>query len=365
MNRKIFLAILSAAMLMISGASVFASQDDENVIGAVYAMTNAPTGNEVVIFDRDEDGILTKAGSLSTGGTGSGGGLDPLGSQGSLRLSRDERWLLAVNAGSNEISVFQVLPKGLKLVDKASSGGEFPVSLTVFHDLVYVLNAGTSPNIAGFNLGDSGKLTPLTNSTRSLGAGGFGQVGFDPQGEALVVTDKVNNIILVYAVGHDGLPAATPVISPSSGLAPFGLIFDERGHLLVAEAGSGAVSSYDILDDGTLQVISPSVPNGQTATCWIAANKRGNVFTSNTGSGTISAYELMAGNGKLALQNPTAGAAVRPIDSAITVNGRFLYAADPGNGTVHMFQIEHDGSLTDLGAVDGGLSIFANGIAAR
>jgi 6-phosphogluconolactonase (cycloisomerase 2 family) len=55
---------------------------------------------------------------------------------------------------------------------------------------------------------------------------------------------------------------------------------------------------------------------------------------------------------------------------AITTDGRFLYALDPdidpGNGTVHMFRIDRDGGLTDLGAIGGeGLSIFANGIAAR
>jgi 6-phosphogluconolactonase (cycloisomerase 2 family) len=364
MSKKTLVAVLTAAILIISAVSVFAKswdyqdydRDDRGFVGAVYSMTNSSTDNE---------GLLTKAGSISTGGTGSGGGLDPLGSQGSLVLSIDNRWLLAVNAGSNEISVFRVLPKGLKFIDKVSSGGAFPVSLTVFHNLVYVLNAGMSPNITGFYLSHRGQLIPLDNSTRFLGSGGFAQVGFDPQGEMLVVTDRANNEILVYAVGRNGLPAMNPAISMSNGPVPFGFIFDERGHLLVAEAGSGSVSSYTILHDGTLKVISPSVTNGQSATCWIAGNKRGDVFTANTGSQTISFYNLMARNGKLALNNATAGVADKPIDLGITENGRLLYALDPGNGTVHMFQIKRDGGLTDLGAVAGGLSIFAQGIVAR
>ncbi|HET6465052.1 MAG TPA: beta-propeller fold lactonase family protein [Nitrospiria bacterium] len=368
MKSKILGAVLSVGMLMITAGTVFAESPydrDEGATGAVYAMTNAPDGNNVVIFDRDEDGILTKAGSISTGGTGSGGGLDPLGSQNSLVLSPDNRWLLAVNGGSNEISVFRVLPDGLKWVDKVDSGGDFPVSLTVDHDLVYVLNAGASPNITGFTLSHKGRLSPLAGSARSLGSGAFAQVGFDPEGETLVVTDKAGSKILVYSVDEDGLPAVSPVVSASHGNTPFGFIFDQRGRLLVVEVGPNAVSSYKILKDDTLQVISGSVPNGQQAACWIAGNERGDVFTANPGSGTVSAYQLTARNGQVALLNGAAGSGNRPLDMAVADNGRFLYALDPGSGAIDMFRIKHDGSLTNLGAIDGALPLFAQGIAAR
>jgi 6-phosphogluconolactonase len=135
--------------------------------------------------------------------------------------------------------------------------------------------------------------------------------------------------------------------------------------LLVSEASSGAVSSYRILDGGTLEVISPSVANGQAATCWIVADDRGDVFATNPGSDTLSTYKVRIGNGKLTLRDATARAADKPLDAAISANGRFLYALAPGNGTVHVFRIERNGGLTDLGAVAGGLSMFAQGIAAR
>ncbi len=366
MNRKIILAVLTAALLIITATAVFAKDHHyNNNAGAVYTMTNAADNNEIVYFDRDEDGILTKAGAISTQGAGSGGGLDPLGSQGALVLSGDHRWLLAVNAGSNEITVFRILPQGLHLVDKVDSGGIFPVSLAVFHDLVYVLNAGTSPNITGFYLNHRGGLVHLDDSTRSLGAGGFAQVEFDPDGRNLVITDKANNAILLYSVDRRGLPEMSPSTWMSNGLVPFAVIFDERGHLLVAEAGSGAVSSYDILRDGTLQVISPSVANGQAATCWIAGTRRGHVFTANTASGTISSYKLRKRSGEVTLVDATAGTGTTPIDMAVTTNGRFLYALDPAGGSVDMFKIERDGSLTSLGTVNAGVSIFAQGLAAR
>jgi 6-phosphogluconolactonase (cycloisomerase 2 family) len=237
------------------------------------------------------------------------------------------------------------------------------VSLTVFHDLVYVLNAGT-PNITGFYLSHRGHLIPLDHSTRSL-SGGFAQVGFDPEGETLVVTDKADSKILVYSVSDDGLPGMHPVTSPSNGVTPFGFIFDQWGHLLVVEVGSDAVSSYNILHDDTLHVLSPSVPNGQKAACWIAGNERGYIFTANPGSGTISNYKLKDRKGDLALLNGKAGVGSSPLDLAIAADGRFLYALDPASGGIDMFQIEPDGSLTHLGTAAGGLSMFAQGIAAR
>jgi hypothetical protein len=46
-----------------------------------------------------------------------------------------------VNAGSNTISVFAVRGDRLALRQVLSSGGTFPVSVVVYGNLVYVLNA--------------------------------------------------------------------------------------------------------------------------------------------------------------------------------------------------------------------------------
>jgi 6-phosphogluconolactonase len=361
MNARILTAIPAIVLVLWAGSS---SAAEKSSPGAVYTMTNDPSDNHVVIFDRDSKGVLTEAGTVSTGGKGSGGtALDALGSQGSLALSRDKRWLLAVNAGSNDISVFRVVPNGLGLVGRAGSGGVFPVSLTTFHDLVYVLNAGASPDITGFNLSQTGQLTALANSRRPL-SGGFAQVGFDPKGETLVVTGKADSKILVFPVGKDGLPGPNPVVSASNGPTPFGFVFDPQGHLFVTEAGSGAVSSYEIRSDGTLNVISGSVTSGQKLTCWIDENGRF-AFASNPGSGTISVYRIDPGKGELSLMTGAAGSGNGNLDLSAADNGRFLYVLNAGNGTIGMFQIGSDGTLTSLGTVAGKLSIFAQGLAAR
>ena len=94
-----------------AGISVFvispAKTTARDTSGAVYVMTNA-TSNSVMVFHRNDGGTLTSAGSFLTHGAGFGSGVDPLGSQGSLTLTSDHRLLFAVNAGSNDISIFGV-----------------------------------------------------------------------------------------------------------------------------------------------------------------------------------------------------------------------------------------------------------------
>src|SRR5437773_12480857 len=124
---------------------------------AVYTLTNQVAGNAVAVFNRAADGTLSAAGTIATGGTGTGGGL---GSQGAVALSDDGRRLFAVNAGSNDVSVFSVGPAGLSLASRTASGGTLPISLTVHGNVLYVLNAGGDGNLSGFTVGTTGGPTP-------------------------------------------------------------------------------------------------------------------------------------------------------------------------------------------------------------
>ena len=338
--------------------------------GALYVATNATTGNEILVFPRAADGTLGAPSTFGTGGKGSGGGL---GNQGGIVLTQDNRWLLTVNAGSNEVSVLAVEPGGLVLTDRVSSGGEQPVSVTASHGLVYVLNAGDAGNITGFTLSEHGRLHALPHSTRPLSspAAGPAQVEFSPDGEVLVVTEKATNTISTYVVDDDGL-AAGPQPQPSVGNTPFGFAFSHRGTLVVSEAfggpaGTSALSSYDVSDGGELDVVSGSIGTTQTAACWVVITQDSRfAYTTNTGSHTISAYSLspdgaltlLAANGV----NGTTG--VAPIDMALSGNGRFLYALNSGDGTISAFLVNADGSLTSQAGA-GGLPASANGLAAR
>jgi 6-phosphogluconolactonase len=348
--------------------------------GAVYVMTNqtAPAGNAVTAFNRAVDGTLTPAGTFSTGGFGTGPeGPEPqlpLRSQGALILSKDS-FLFAVNAGSNEISVFAVEPTGLTLVDKVDSGGVRPISLAANKDLLYVLNGGRTPNITGFKISRKGKLRPLHGSTRPLSSSDVdpAQVEFSPNGKVLVVTEKATNLIDTYTVGDDGLVSG-PTLHVSNGMTPFGFEFKEPDLLIVSEAfgdapNQGATSSYTVSTTGDLEVKSGSVPDFGTAACWVVVTAGGlYAYVSNTVSGSISGYTI-GRNGKLRLLNRDGRTALTgdgsfPTDMALTNDSAFLYVLNGGNGTVSAFRVESDGSLTPLAGA-GGLPFGAQGIAAR
>jgi 6-phosphogluconolactonase (cycloisomerase 2 family) len=344
--------------------------------GAVYTMTNAKSGNAILRFHRSPQGALSPAGSFATGGAGTGAGL---GNQGGLVLTWGNRRLLAVNAGSDEISVFAVWRGGLRLLDKVSSGGKNPVSIAVHGRLVYVLNAGGAvsdqDNITGFRMDWHGRLTPIPNSTRSLSAAATGpaQVGFSPDGRVLVVTEKGTNNLVTFTVDFAGRPGARRIIA-SSGPTPFGFAFARRDRLLVTEASGGglsSVSSYQASRNGALVPITASLATKQKATCWLAVTRNGRfAYTTNTASSSVTGLRVDR-RGRLALldangQSGSTGPNSRPIDMAFSSGDRFLYTLNGGNGTISAFRMQAHGSLHSLAmAAASGLPSGANGLAAH
>src|ERR1035438_3288408 len=136
--------LVLASLLVMGGLPMARAHAAEtsDAKGAVFVMTNAAEDNQIAAYTRDDDGSLVPSGSYSTGGNGSGGTVDPLHSQGSLRLSADHRLLFVVNAGSGTRSSFSVDGSALTLVDTKPSGGSSPVAVAPAGDLLFVLNSG-------------------------------------------------------------------------------------------------------------------------------------------------------------------------------------------------------------------------------
>lgn len=342
------LAVFAFALLALTGGASAAGPDT----GYVFTLTNAASGNGVAMFQRAEDGSLTAAGVLPTGGLGTGSGL---GSQGAVVLSGNHQWLLAVNAGSNDISAISL--KTGTVTSRVASGGTMPISVTINHGLVYVVNAGSN-NISGFRLDTQGMLWPISGSTVALHGVAPAQIQFSPNGQVLAVTEKGTNTIDLFTVGDDGV-AQGPQTYASSGPTPFGFGF-RRNTLVVSEAFGGAgsaVSSYRITDDGGLTVVSPSVaaPN-QKAACWLIVTRNGRyAYTTNAGTGTITGYAI-AQDGSLTLLradavNATVGG--HPIDMALSINSHYLYALNNATMRIDAFQVQSDGSLVPLTGMTG------------
>ena len=359
-----------------AAASDWQSPQSHQAPRAVYTQTNASAGNEILVFRRAYDGDLQLISKVSTRGVGTDGGL---GNQGSLFLRGDGRRLYAVNAGSNDISVFATRPSGLALIERVPSGGTRPISLTLHGEVLYVLNAGdaslgAAANITGFYIGDDRRLKPIPGSTQSLSTANPApaQIQFHPWGDTLVVTEKATNKIDLFDV-YDGV-AGSVAVRDSNGQTPFGFAFDKRGRLIVSEAFGGAanasaLSSYDIDDAASpLELISGSVPTQQTAACWVIVMKNGRfAYTTNTASGTISGYRVSHA-GRLALLDASGvtgstGAGSGPIDLALSSDSRFLFSLNTGTGTISSFRLRADGYLVPV-STELAIPGSANGLAA-
>jgi 6-phosphogluconolactonase (cycloisomerase 2 family) len=327
----------------------------------VYVNDNTTGANTIGAFDRHADGTLTpEPGSpFAAGGAGTGAGLA---SQGALQISPDGRFLIAADAGSNQISVLRIRRDGsLRLVRDGvvSSGGVLPVSVAVHGHLVYVANAGSGgSNYTGFWLHHDGRLAPVAGSTVALpDAAQPGDVLFNGTGTKLVGTRVGTSQIDSFAVGDDGrLTAAPGSPFPAQGLGPFGSEFrpTSPNQLFVSNAHNGGilgtVSAFRDSADGTLSSIGASpFADQQTAPCWVEITHDGRfLFTVNTGAGSISRYSIADGGAlRLLGSTPIRGAGLGAVDARLSLGGRTLFVDESKTGAVAAFAV-HGGSLTEL-----------------
>ncbi len=324
----------------------------------VFVQTDGLSGNQIVVYQRRQDGTLTPAGTYATGGLGgqlTGSVVDHTASQGALTYDREDGMLLAVNAGSNTISVFSVFGSHLQLRQVIDSGGAFPVSIAARHGRVFVLNAEEGGSIQGFAVA-FGHLLRIPALHRSLGSSGTepgeaeqfthtpGQVAFTPDGSKLVVATKAGGqSIDVFKLSPFGGLSQTPVVTPDP-TVPFAVAFDQQGHLLVAEA-AGALASFRVNYDGSLTALA-SAATEQAATCWLTP-AAGFLYTSNAGSATLSGFRETFG-GQLTLLGDT-GTDAGTVDG--TSAGRNLYVQAGKEGFVDEFAVTATGALEPIGSV--------------
>ena len=353
----------AAALAAPASASASASNEPSPVVGHVYVNDNTKPANTIGAFDRHADGTLTpEAGSpFWAGGAGTGTGLP---SQGALQFSADGRFLIAVDAGSNQISVLRVHPDGsLRLVPGGvvSSRGMLPDSIAVHGNLVYVANSGAGhSNYTGFRLSFRGHLSRIPGSTVKLASDAApGDVLFNGTGTKLIGTEVGPSLIDSFTVGSGGrLTAAPGSPFPAQGLGPFGSEFrpTSPNQLFVSNAhntatDSGTVSAFRDHRDGRLSPVNGSpFPDDQMAPCWVEITHDGQfLFTVNTATGSISSYQI-APDGALTLlgSTPISGTKVGAVDARLSPDGGFLYVDESAIGKVAAFTVS-GGSLTELG----------------
>jgi 6-phosphogluconolactonase len=359
--------VLSAAVSVFAVFAASAAAGGGSSVGAVYSISNAPAGNELIVYSRSANGALTPAASIPAGGLGTGGGLA---SQGAVTLSEDGRYVLAVNPGSNSVAAFAAAGGEPRLLNTAPSGGIRPVSVDAHKRLVYVLNKNNVAlaTVSGFTLDKDG-LTPIPGSTRFLNAGATdaAQVKFSPSGDVLVVTGRSSQRIDTFRVGADGRLSNLQTFGVAPGSTPFGFDFDNKGHLLVSLAGVGSSSgaaSYELGADAAVSPITAPIATGQRAACWLVASKDGRfAFVANAASSSLSTFAVSPA-GELEFQGAITIDGMTALDIAISDNGRYLYVLAAGSHGIVAFEVGSDGTLSHIGT-HADVPLAAAGIAAR
>jgi len=330
--------------------------------GYVYVDNNTAGANTISGFSRSANGALTflPGSPFPSGGAGLGAGLA---SQGATQTADHGRYLLAVDAGSNQISVLRIRHDGSLTPVPGSpfaSGGVEPDSIAVNHGLVYVSNTGAGgSNYTGFTFSWDGRLHPIPGSTVTLPAGsGPGEVVLNSNNSRLAGMRVTTSLIDSFTLDRSGRPHAAPG-SPyaAQGLGPFGSQFSPTtpDQLFVDNAhngtGLGTVSAYDDLPNGTLSPIGASpFADFQTAPCWQVISPDGRyLYALDTGSAEISSYAI-ARDGTLTLlsNSPVSSTpGVTGTDVALSPDGHTLYLNMAKINAVAAFAV-HGGSVTQV-----------------
>jgi len=363
MRKRTWLAaggsLLVATIGLFGGSAAANASPASPVVGYTYINDNTTGVNTVAGYDRHADGSLTPipGSPFAIGGAGLGSGLA---SQGAIQATADGRYLLAVDAGSNQVSVLRVTAGGVPVLagQPVSSGGIQPVSVAISPaGLVYVANSGNGGSgYSGFRL-HHGRLTPVPGSTVAVPNGsGVGDVFFNSLGDHLIGTRTGTSLIDSFLVLPSGRLAAAPG-SPftGQGLGQLGAEFSPANpsQLFVSNAhngaGLGTVSAYQDSFLGQLTPIGASpYADGQTAPCWVEISHDGKyLFTVNTGSGNISSYSIHRDGSLTLIGSAPINGGGADIDARLSPDGRYLLVDGSGMHFVSVFAV-NGGNLTEL-----------------
>ena len=265
--------------------------------------------------------------------------------------------LLAVNPGSDTVTVFSVQGTHLSAVQQVPSGGLFPDSIATSGRFVAVLNAGGAGSVAEFQW-FNGQLVPLPGQVRSLGLAnapipdfhhGPGQISYTPNGQHLIITTKLStNAYDVFSVGFNGALGAAFTPTTANNNLPFSFVFDAAGNVVATEAFNSSVSTYRVNANGTLSSLG-TVNESGAALCWISG-ANGYFFGSNAGSGTVSSFTESPSGAPVLVATTAATAHAGTTDSVVSPDGKYFYVESGGGPTttIDVFTIGSTGTLTQI-----------------
>jgi 6-phosphogluconolactonase (cycloisomerase 2 family) len=167
-------------------------------------------------------------------------------------------------------------------------------------------------------------------------------VALDPTGTVALITSA--STINTYRVTNGAL---IPLIA-GTGTAPSvaAAVDQSSQYFFAAEPGSNAVASFNLFSNTLLS----SATTGNSPSAVLAEPSGKYVYVANAGDGTISAYSLKNSTGALTQIGSAIAAAAGTDGLSCSNDGKYLYTVDTSAGSVSIFTINANGSLTAAGS---------------
>lgn len=297
--------------------------------GLLLIESNESTGNAIIAFRRAADGALSEMpqGRVMTGGNGvapdSTQSRGPFEADQQLVLTPDHRYVLAVNTGSDSISVMQFTSAGILKPVAGSpfwSGGHNPVSLAVIPGHVVVANKAcdgtTQPNYALLSLGADGSLAVFNSKQQRLPMGASPSIAYvAPGGHQLFGTEFYDQSrqdlarewqIDAYAIDSQGsmthapnAPYAVPplkfipVVMKPPALALNLVAHPLQNLLYVGFVNQDRLGVYSFDDLGALTPVALTKASAAQWPAFFRVDQSGRyLYSSNNLSGSVSTWDL-------------------------------------------------------------------------
>ena len=373
---KIFLRPLAALLPLAFLLSACAGGGSSGVpSGYVYTTLNGEGENAVVRFTRMTDGTLDKEKSFPTGSQGGanrGAGGDAYGdfdSQNAVSIIGD--YLLAVNAGGNDVSVFKIdrATGDLTHVANVASGGARPVTLTTQpvagEDGMHWVVVGNQWNNPNVQKGGDGEAPIERYPHDEFIASGHEEINLDRNISVFTFDANTGKLVFDYLadsyVGTNGGPTTidfspdgTKLVVATWGIAHFGTAtpsLDEqkpsRVYVYDFSAEDGDVSNSRFYEEAG---VAGSIgldwsPNSE----FVYVTNFNLTVDTRDHSVTVLAATADAVN---KVQNFGTGDGA-DVDEAcwmlVSPDGTKAYASSFGTNVISVFNIEADGTLSTIG----------------
>jgi hypothetical protein len=369
----------------------------------VFVESNALEGNEILAFERGDDGGLMFRERYDAGGIGITAGADqrlgPLDSDDEIAISGDGNYLYAVNSGDSTVAAFRIDDDGvLSAVSESpfDSGGTNPVGIGLTDSNMYVINKEAeglaTPSYAAMRI-DDGHATMIGSVSAQPGGSPstahlsrderfvFGTSFIDGARPMAAPVGQIESFVRQSdgsLVAAPGSPLALPPDTTGMTPPPPPVALNVAQHpsealLYVAFPTRSQIGVYEIEDTGALTFLR-TVPNSGKAVCWFQIDDDGRyMYTVNSVSATVSTYDLSdpsdpVEGGAIELANAMAGppfidamgmtvpVTSQPFDFAFDAEQKHLYIVsqrattnveDLAGNFLHVLDVHEDGSLAE------------------